>query len=378
MTEADELKRTPLFDLHREHNGRMVDFAGWSLPFRFDPGPIAEHLHTREATSVFDVSHMGVCDLQGESFEAVAAAVEALVPADVVGLVAGRQRYTVFTNDAGGVVDDFIVGRDGDSLTLVVNASRREVDLALLRSGLEGAGVAVLERTDLAVLAVQGPGAAKVMAALAPGVDALRFMELGWFEVTGVACRVSRTGYTGEDGFEVQVPAEAAIGLGRALLDQPGVAMAGLAARDSLRLEAGLCLYGNELDETITPVEAGLAWSIPARRRTAGGFPGADVVQRQLSEGVERARVGLLVEGTRPVRAGAEIRDSAGERVGQVTSGGVGPNFGATIAMGYVSPEVAEVGTSLTAIERGREVAVVVHRLPFVEPRNRPVAGKSK
>lgn len=371
MTDADDLNRTPLFDLHRELNGRMVDFAGWSLPVRFDPGPVAEHLHTREATSVFDVSHMGVIDLHGESFEGLAAAMETLVPADVSGLVPGRQRYTVFTNEAGGVVDDFIVGRDADSLTLVVNASRRQVDLDLLHQGLETHRVEVVPRDDLALLAVQGPGAAEALTNLAPGIDSLGFMGLGHFDVAGTSCRVTRSGYTGEDGFELQIPLAATVGVARELLALPGVALAGLAARDSLRLEAGLCLYGNDLDETITPIEAGLGWSIPARRRSEGGFPGAPVVERQLANGVARVRVGLRVDGPRPVRAGAELFDQSGGPVGKVTSGGVGPTFGGPIAMGYVDPGAAEVETNLVAVERGRELAVVVTALPFVEARNR-------
>ncbi len=371
MSDSGDLKRTPLFDLHRELNGRMVDFAGWSLPVRFDPGPVAEHLHTRRASSVFDVSHMGIVDLHGPSFEVVAAALESLVPADVLGLVPGRQRYTTFTNDAGGVVDDFIVGRDGDALTLVVNASRRDVDLALLDAALTPLGVEVVRRDDLALLAVQGPGAVGVVSSLGPGVESLGFMGLGHFEVAGVSCRVSRSGYTGEDGFELQVPAASAVAVARALLALPDVAMAGLAARDSLRLEAGLCLYGNELDETITPVEAGLAWSIPARRRTEGGFPGSAVLQKQLADGVARTRVGLRVDGPRPVRAGAELLDSSGSSVGTVTSGGVGPTVGGPIAMGYVELGAAGADTGLVAIERGRELPVVVTSMPFVSPRNR-------
>lgn len=371
MSEADDLRRTPLFDLHREHKGRMVDFAGWSLPVRFDPGPVAEHLHTRRAASLFDVSHMGVVDLHGESFEAAATALEALVPADVLGLAPGRQRYTMFTNESGGVVDDFIVGRDGDSLTLVVNAGRCEVDLALLRAGLDGRGVEIVERDDLALLAVQGPAAVEAVAAFVPGVESINFMDLAHFEVEGVPWRVTRSGYTGEDGFELQVPAEHADGVARALLAVPDVALAGLAARDSLRLEAGLCLYGNDLDETTTPIEAGLAWSIPPRRRAEGGYPGAEIVDRQLGEGVARTRVGLQVDGPRPVRAGAELYGPDGVLVGQVSSGGVGPTFGGPIAMAYVVPSAAAVETPLMAIERGRELAVMVHRLPFVEARNR-------
>ncbi|MFP3907296.1 MAG: glycine cleavage system aminomethyltransferase GcvT [Acidimicrobiales bacterium] len=373
------LRRTPLFDLHRERNGRMVDFAGWSLPVRFDPGPVAEHFHTREAASLFDVSHMAVVEVHGASLGDAAIALESLVPADVVGLSPGRQRYTMITNASGGVVDDLMIATTGDYLTLVLNASRREVDLEVLRSSLEPNGIEVIERSDLALLAVQGPEAVRAVAALAPGVEALGFMDIGVFEVAGVDCRVSRSGYTGEDGLELHVPGDEATAVARGLLAGPGgVELAGLAARDSLRLEAGLCLYGNDLDETTTPVEAGLTWTIPGRRRSEGGFPGADVVHAQLDDGPPRLRVGLRIDGRRPVRAGAEVADpETGEVVGRVTSGGYGPTFGGPIAMGYVPPSLARPDVALVAVERGKESSMLVTELPFVTRRyHRPSSAQ--
>jgi aminomethyltransferase len=369
MSDADDARRTPLFDLHRELKGRIVDFAGWALPVRYDPGPVAEHLHTRLASSLFDVSHMGIVDLHGPNPGATAVALEALVPADVVGLAAGQQRYTMFTNHVGGVVDDLIVGAFGETLTVVVNASRRAVDRALLDEGLAGQGIEIVARDDLALLAIQGPEAVAAVATLAPGVDTLGFMGNGVFDVAGVGCRVSRSGYTGEDGLELQVPADAVVDVARALLAIPGVEPAGLAARDSLRLEAGLCLYGNDLDETTTPIEAGLAWSIPGRRRADGGFRGFDVIRSQLRDLPPRRRVGLRTEGRQPVRSGTELVDSSGVAVGTVTSGGYGPTFGGPIAMGYVVPTSSAPETRLVAIERGRELPVLVTAMPFIARR---------
>ncbi len=372
MSESESSTRqTPLFDLHRELDGRMVSFAGWALPVRYGPGPVAEHLHTRRAASLFDVSHMAIIELHATNLGVCAEALETRVPADVVGLLSGRQRYTVFTNDDGGIIDDLIVAATGDYLTLVANASRREVVVALLADTLGPLGVEVIERDDLALLALQGPDAVRVLSHLSPGADALGFMEHEVFEVAGVGCRVSRSGYTGEDGVELQVPAASVEGVARALLDRPEVEPAGLAARDSLRLEAGLCLYGNDLDETTTPVEAGLSWSIPGRRRTEGGFPGAAVVADQLRDLPPRLRVGLRTEGRRPVRADAELLDHSGEVVGRVTSGGYGPSFGGPIAMGYVPPPSAAPDTVLTARERGRDETMIVTPLPFVTRRYR-------
>lgn len=370
MTEPPaSLRHTPLFDLHRELDARLVDFAGWALPVRYDPGPVAEHLNTRDSASLFDVSHMAVVELHGSSRGGAAAALESLAPADVVGLADGRQRYTMFTNDRAGIVDDLMVAAVGEQLVLVLNASRREAGLDLLRSTVADHGVEVVERSDLALLAVQGPAAVAAVAGMGPGVDELGFMEIGIFEVAGVECRVSRSGYTGEDGVELQVPADAAVEVARALLATREVGPAGLAARDSLRLEAGLCLYGNDLDETTTPVEAGLAWTIPGRRRSEGGYPGADIVSEQLRDRPARLRVGLRTEGRQPVRAGARLVDGRGTTVGQVTSGGYGPTFGGPIAMGYVVTSLAAPDTPLIAEQRGKELRVLITELPFVTRR---------
>jgi aminomethyltransferase len=321
---------------------------------------------------------MGIVELAGLPVDELAAALEALVPASITGLADGRQRYTQFTTPDGGIIDDLMVARLGPRLILVVNAARREVDVAHLRAGLPE-GVVIVERTDLALLAVQGPAAIASVAGLADESSALLeatvFMDVVEVALAGVPCRVSRSGYTGEDGVEIQVPADAAVDLARALVgDDPDAGVvrpAGLAARDSLRLEAGMCLYGHDLDETITPVEADLVWSIQKRRREQGGFPGADVVQSQIANGPARTRVGLRPQGRQPVRDGAELIDADGRVVGVVTSGGYGPSVTAPIAMGYVDPAAAATGTELVAMVRGKELPVAVADLPFVTPRYR-------
>lgn len=365
--DGDEPRRTPLHHWHVEHGGRPVDFAGWSLPLRYEAGPVAEHRAAREAAALFDVGHMGIVDLEGRGADL---ALEALAPTDVVGLADGRQRYAVLTTATGGVVDDLMVSRVAGRLTVVVNAARREVDLAHLRAGL-GAEVSVRERTDLSLLALQGPAVGEVLADVAPSLADLWFLDVAEAEVAGVPVVASRSGYTGEDGVELQVPAEAAVAVADALVAHPAVSPAGLAARDSLRLEAGLCLYGHELDETTTPVEAGLVWTIPGRRRREGGFPGADVILAQLADGPPRHRVGLRPLGRRPVRDGASLRSASGEPVGVVTSGGFGPTVDAPVAQGYVAAGHEVPGTELVADVRGRDEPVVVADLPFVPLRYR-------
>jgi glycine cleavage system T protein (aminomethyltransferase) len=362
---ANDIRRTPLHDLHIELGGRMVEFAGWSLPVQYPAGIMAEHRHCRSAAALFDVSHMGQVMVRGAG---AAAAFERLVPADVTGLPAGGLRYSVFTNEAGGVLDDLIVGRVEDGLFVVVNAGCREADLAHMRQAL-GPGLAVDELAGRALLALQGPAAAAVMARLAAAAAGLGFMQTAEMTVTGVPCRVSRSGYTGEDGFEISVAAAEAEALARRLLQQPQVAPAGLGARDSLRLEAGLCLYGHELSPEISPIEAGLAWTIPKRRRAEGGFPGADAILRQLAEGPARKLVGLRPDGRAPAREGTEIQAADGRPVGKVTSGGFGPTVGAPIALGYVESGHATPDGALHLAIRGRPHPARVVKLPFVAHR---------
>jgi aminomethyltransferase len=362
QTSATGPKRTVLHALHQELGGRIVPFAGYALPVQYPAGIMAEHKQAREAAALFDVSHMGQLRLEGADR---IAALEALVPADLVGLALGRQRYSFFTNDDGGILDDLMISNQGDWLFLVVNAACKAADIAHLKAGLKG-DARLAELTDRALIALQGPKAADVLARLAPGVQTLAFMDCKPVEIDGAACLVSRSGYTGEDGYEISVPAARAEALARRLLAEEEVAPAGLGARDSLRLEAGLCLYGHDIDQTTTPVEADLTWAIQKRRRQDGGFPGAAVVQRQLAEGASRRRVGLQPEGRAPVREGTVLQNDQGEVIGKVTSGGFGPTVGAPVAMGYVDAGLAAEGTPLQAMVRGKPLPCRVAALPFV------------
>jgi len=365
------MKHTPLHALHLELGARMVPFAGYDMPVQYPAGIMREHLHTRESAGLFDVSHMGQVLVRGA---AATAALERLVPADLVALAPGRQVYSLFTNDEGGVLDDLIIARwSDDAFFVVVNAGCKEHDLAHLRAGLPG--VAVEELADHALLALQGPRAAAVMTRFVPALDALVFMSGMHCEIDGVACFVTRSGYTGEDGFEISVPAAACEALARRLLACPEVMPVGLGARDSLRLEAGLCLYGHDLDPRITPVEAGLQWAIaPARRdggARAGGYPGAARIAVQMQSGAARRRVGLLGDGKAPVREGAVLTDAAGRTVGEVCSGGFGPTVGGPVLMAYVGSDSAAPGTPLLALVRDKPRPVTVTRMPFVPHRYR-------
>ena len=369
MTSQDsQLQRTPLYDLHCALGGRMVPFAGYEMPVQYPAGILKEHAQTRERAGLFDVSHMGQLRLRGAG---AAAALESLVPIDVVDLPVGQQRYALFTNDAGGILDDFMATNAGDHLFVVVNAACKAADTAHLRAHL-GADCALEELTDRALLALQGPAAAAVMTRLAPAVAELVFMTGAEVEIDGAACFVTRSGYTGEDGFEISVPAGRAEALARRLLAEDAVEAVGLGARDSLRLEAGLCLYGHDIDTETTPVEAGLTWALSKARRAGGarpgGYPGAEVILRQLAEGVRRRRVGLRPGGRIPVRDGAVLQDADGRAVGRVTSGGFGPSVGGPVAMGYVETALAKPGTRLVATVRGKPQDVEVVRLPFVAP----------
>ncbi len=356
------LLETPLGPLHRSLGGRMVPFAGYLMPVQYGPGIMAEHLHCRSGAALFDVSHMGQAELVGEG---AAAALEALTPADVGGLKPGRQRYALITTMTGGIFDDFMVANLGDRLFLVVNAARKAQDFALIGAALPPS-VRMNLLADRALLALQGPQAMPALASLNADVAALPFMGIGRFDLGGVPAIVSRSGYTGEDGAEISVPAEAAERFARALLALPAVQPAGLGARDSLRLEAGLCLYGHDIDETTSPVEAALTWTMGKRRRTSWDFPGAMRVREELDNGPSRLRVGIRPEGRQPARAHTAIHVPGGsEAIGEVTSGGFGPSVNGPVAMGYVARAQASDGTALELMVRGRPLAARVAPLPF-------------
>jgi aminomethyltransferase len=367
------LRRTPLHQLHVSLGGKMVPFAGYEMPVQYAPGVLKEHLQTRSAAGLFDVSHMGQVAVVPKSgrIEAAAIALEHLVPQDIIGIAPGRQRYAQFTNEAGGILDDLMVASFGTHLVLVVNASCKEADEALLRAGLSEV-CEVRRLTDRALLALQGPKAAAALAKLSAGADSMRFMDAGPRQVAGFDCYVSRSGYTGEDGFEISIPSEHAEQLAKILLADSDVMPIGLGARDSLRLEAGLCLYGHDIDETTTPVEAALEWSVQKTRRSggarAGGFPGAEKILAQFDHGAQRRRVGLRAEGRAPVREGAALFADATstEAIGKVTSGGFGPTLNAPVAMGYLPIALSSVGTQVFADVRGQRLPLRVAATPFV------------
>jgi aminomethyltransferase len=342
----------------------MVPFAGYEMPLQYR-GIIAEHLHARSEAVLFDVSHMGQAILRGDG---AAEALEGLVVADLRGMAAGTERYTLMTNDRGGIIDDLMVIQGGYYMVLVVNAARKEHDFAYLRERIgDRCQLDIWE--DRALLALQGPAAANVLARLAPPCRHMMFMTIENLKIGDIRCGIARSGYTGEDGFEITVPTEDAEQLARMLLQEPEVMPAGLGARDSLRLEAGLCLYGNDLDETTTPVEAGLAWTINKRRREEGGFPGDEIILRQMAEGPTRKRVGLRLDGKVPARAGTRVTERWGKEIGVVTSGGYGPSVGGPIAMGYVDAEHVEPKTLVNVIVRGKPLPGRVAKLPFVAHR---------
>ena len=366
------LKRTPLYALHLTRAGKMVPFAGYEMPVQYTPGVLREHLHTRASAGLFDVSHMGQIEIRAKSgkLDDAALALERLVPQDILALPVGRQRYAQFTNDAGGIRDDLMIANFGDRLFLVVNAACKAEDEAHLRAHLsETCEIAVPDR---ALVALQGPKAAEVLAAFCAEALEMRFMDAGPHQVKGIACYVSRSGYTGEDGYEISVPADRAEELATALLDHSGVLPIGLGARDSLRLEAGLCLYGHDIDNATSPVEAALSWSIQKSRRSggarAGGFPGADRILAELDGAPSRRRVGLQPEGRAPVREGAALFASADAQapVGAVTSGGFGPSDAAPVAMGYLPAAQAAAGGTVFAELRGQRLPMRVCALPFI------------
>lgn len=366
-----DLKRTPLYDLHVALGAKMVPFAGYEMPVQYSLGVMKEHLHCREAAGLFDVSHMGQVILRSENPDVAKAALERLIPQDVLGLGEGRQRYGFFTNAAGGIEDDLMFANRGDHLFVVVNAACKEADVARMREDLEPE-VTVKLLENRALLALQGPKAEAVLAEHHPMVSEMRFMDVATVPIAGAECWVSRSGYTGEDGYEISVPVAAAADLARALLEHDDVEAIGLGARDSLRLEAGLCLYGHDIDDTTSPVEAGLTWGIQKARRSAGaregGFPGADRILSELAEGVSRQRVGLKPDGRAPMREGTALfaTEAATDPVGTVTSGGFGPSVNGPVAMGYVETAHSQVGTALFGEVRGKRLPVTVASLPFV------------
>ena len=368
---TEHLLKTPLHALHIELGARMVPFAGYDMPVQYPLGVMKEHQHTREHAGLFDVSHMGQIRLTGAD---VAQALEALVPVDIIDLPVGMQRYAMFTNEHGGILDDLMVANLGnDQLFLVVNAACKEQDLAHLRNHLsEHCSIEPLFE-ERALLALQGPQAVTVLERLAPEVAYMTFMQFAAVPLLGADCFVSRSGYTGEDGFEISVPADQAEALARRLLAEPEVQTIGLGARDSLRLEAGLCLYGHDMNEQTTPIEASLLWAISKARRVdgprAGGFPGAERIFAQQQQGVARKRVGLLPQERTPVREGAEIVDADGTPIGTVCSGGFGPTLGAPLAMGYVDTAFASLDVDVWAIVRGKKVPMKVAKMPFVPQR---------
>ncbi|WP_428671743.1 glycine cleavage system aminomethyltransferase GcvT [Reyranella sp.] len=362
---AGPLKRTPLHSLHKELGARLVPFAGYEMPVQYPTGILVEHAQTRTAAGLFDVSHMGQIRLTGKAGQSAAKALETLVPGDIAGLQPGQQRYTQFTNESGGILDDLMVTSTGDHLLVVVNAACKDDDLAHIQKHLS-VSCEIEPMFSRGLLALQGPLASQALARLVPSVATMKFMTGAFITIDGAQCYVTRSGYTGGDGYEISTPADRADPIARLLLAQPEVKPIGLGARDSLRLEAGLCLYGHDIDTTTTPIEAVLLWSIGKERRVQGGFPGASVIQKQIAEGAPRKRVGLLPESKAIAREGVEIV-IGGRIVGKVTSGGFAPTLGRAVAMGYVEKAQSANGTKLELLVRGKPVPAEIVSMPFVK-----------
>ena len=355
-------KRTPLYELHCALGGKMVDFAGWEMPVQYPMGIMGEHTHCRTKAALFDVSHMGQVLLRGPD---AALKLEALVPAALIQLPEGKARYTFLTNADGGIMDDLIVANAGDHLFVVVNASMRDQDIPHMAASLEG--IEVTEIFDRALIAVQGPSAEAVVSTHCPQAADMAFMQTLEAPIDGTICRLSRLGYTGEDGYEISIPQVCAHRIASLMLSHPDCEPAGLGARDSLRLEAGLCLYGNDIDPTTSPIEAGLTWAIQNRRRTEGGFPGAARIMGELADGPTRKLVGIKPQGRAPAREGVEIHDMARNIIGKITSGGFGPTVAGPVAMGYISTENSDIGEEIQLIIRGKPQPAEVCALPFVK-----------
>lgn len=357
-------KQTSLYQLHLELGGKMIEFAGYQLPVQYQSGIIQEHLHCRSRAGFFDISHMGQCLILGGE---AAAELEKLTPSDVTSLKPGQQKYTVLTNDEGGIIDDIIITRTGKGLMIVVNAACKDKDFQYLSSHLSG-GCQLLELTERSLFALQGPSSQVIMEKFSPSATALTFMHACEAEIAGIKCTISRSGYTGEDGFEISVENRQAEDLARLLLAEPEVAPIGLGARDTLRLEAGLCLYGHEISESVTPVEAGLNWLI---KKNHNKFPGADKIIQQLEQGPEKIRVGLIAEGKQPVREGCAVYDEKNNMIGHVTSGSFSPSLGKPVAMALIERSYTQSGVRLTAKVREHQIPVCVTSLPFIPHRYR-------
>jgi len=368
---SDSLLTTSFHSMHIQAGAKMVPFAGYDMPVQYPLGVKQEHLYCRAKAGLFDVSHMGQVRLTGSSMEAVALALESLIPADYVTLAPGRQRYGFFTNAVGGIMDDLMVTNAGDHFFLVVNAGCKEQDIAHMRAHF-GSEINLEVLADRSLLALQGPMASEVLARLAPDVEDMRFMDARTVSILGHECFIGRAGYTGEDGFEISVANDRAQAVAASLLAFDEVEWIGLGARDSLRLEAGLCLYGHDLDQKTTPISANLIWGIQKSRRAGGdregGFPGSKIILREMANGPARGRVGLLPEGKAPVREGVELVTAQGEVIGVVTSGGFGPSLGAPLAMGYLDSAYTAVDTQVFALVRGKQLPCRVCKMPFVEP----------
>ena len=369
MTQS--LRKTPLNALHREFGAKLTEFAGYEMPVQYRLGILGEHQHTRKKAGLFDVSHMGQVILSGQSYEETALSLEKVLPMDVLGLEIGRQRYGFLTNDDGGILDDLMFSNRGDHIFVVLNAACKDSDIKYLRSLLEP-NISIKEIENRALIALQGPASEAVLGKYHPQIKNMKFMDVETLPIDGSECWISRSGYTGEDGFEISIPAEAAEPITRSILSNQNLEFIGLGARDSLRLEAGLCLYGHDIDQATTPVEASLTWAIQKARRSNGsrasGFIGSEIILKQLAGGTNKKRIGLLPQTRAPMREGVEIfaTETSKEAIGKITSGGYGPTVGYPIAMGYINSEYANSEDDLFGELRGKRVPVKVSNLPFV------------
>ncbi len=368
---AQALKRTPLYELHCELGAKLTEFAGYEMPVQYSLGILGEHQHTRTKAGLFDVSHMGQIILRGSSYQETALAFERAIPMDVLGLKVGRQRYGFLTTDGGGILDDLMFSNREDHIFVVLNAACKDSDIVHLRTLLEPEiSIEVIE--NRALIALQGPASETVLSEFNSQISAMKFMDIETLSIAGAECWISRSGYTGEDGFEISIPSSAAEAITRSILSKQEVEFIGLGARDSLRLEAGLCLYGHDIDEETTPVEASLTWAIQKARRTNGeranGFLGDDIITQQLDTGTYRKRVGFLPQTRAPMREGVEIyeTESSKEVIGKITSGGYGPTVGHPVAMGYINSEYVDSNDNLFGELRGKRVPVKIAKLPFV------------